>query len=332
MEDPKHLYPLVSVVIPTRERPGLVGRAVKSALRQTLDEIEVIVVIDGPDEETFEVLHHIQDSRLRVKMLPIRIGVGEARNAGVNESRGKWVALLDDDDEWFPHKLEVQLRAIKDSPHPCPILSCRFIARMKEGDLIWPRRYPEPNEPLSEYLFCQRGLFGGEGFIAMPSIFTTKHLLQRVPFGKGLGQHQDWDWLLRVSEWKGVRIQFVPDHEPLFICNMEENRPKMWHTTDWRYSLSWGEAHRGYLTTRAYISFILTRVSVHAARVKDWEAFWVLLLEACRHGKPSLIDIWGFLAVWLIPQKVRRKGAVLYRRLRGSTISLIQVAPGSKGE
>ena len=320
MEDPKHIYPLVSVVIPTRKRPGLVGRAVNSALRQTLDEIEVIVVIDGPCEETFQVLRRIEDSRLRVKSLDRQVGVGEARNAGVREARGKWVALLDDDDEWFPRKLEIQLQTAEQSSYLYPILSCRFIARMKEGDLIWPRRYPEPNEPLSEYLFCQRGLFGGEGFIAMPSIFTTKHLLERVPFGKGLGQHQDWDWLLRVNNHEDVRIQFVPDHEPLFICNMEENRPKMWHTTDWHYSLSWGDAHREWLTSRATISFILTRVSVHAARVKDWKAFVFLLREAYRHGKPGLYDTLGFLTVWFVPLKVRKTGAVLYEKIRRSKI------------
>lgn len=313
------LTPLVSVVIPTRNRPHLVGRAVHSALAQTLNAVEVIVILDGPDEETMDILYRIQDSRLRVKTLPVQAGVGEARNAGVREARGRWIALLDDDDEWFPHKLEVQLRAVQDSPYPYPILSCRFIARIEEGDLVWPRRYPDLNEPLSEYLFCQHGLLGGEGFIAMPSIFTTKDLFERVPFGKGLGQHQDWDWLLRVNEWEGVGIQFVPEQEPLFICHMEENRAKMWHTTDWRYSLSWGEAHQGYLTPKAYISFLLTRVSVHAARVRDWKAFWFLLREACRYGKPRLFDILGFFVVWLVPQKVRRGGAVLYRRRRGST-------------
>ncbi len=312
--------PLVSVVIPTRNRPHLIGRAVHSALAQTLKAIEVIVIMDGPDERTIEVLHRIQDSRLRVKILPVQAGVGEARNAGIKEARGKWVALLDDDDEWFSQKLKIQIRTAILSSYLHPIISCRFIARMEEGDLIWPRRHPKPDEPLCEYLFCQSGLFGGEGFIAMPSIFTTKDLFQRVPFGKGLGQHQDWDWLLRVNEWEGVGIQFVPEHEPLFVCHMEENRAKMWHTTDWRYSLSWGEARKGYLTTRAYISFVLTRVSVHAARVRDWKAFWFLLREACRYGKPRLFDILGFFIVWLVPQKVRREGAVLYHRLRGSTI------------
>ncbi len=97
--------PLVSVVIPTRNRPHLVGRAVRSALAQTLDAIEVIVVVDGPDEATLQALRQIDDARLRVKTLPRNLGPGEARNAGVGEAQSRWIAFLDDDDEWFPRNL-----------------------------------------------------------------------------------------------------------------------------------------------------------------------------------------------------------------------------------
>ncbi|MDI7259294.1 MAG: glycosyltransferase family 2 protein [Thermodesulfobacteriota bacterium] len=315
MEDPKHLYPLVSVVIPTRERPGLVGRAVKSALRQTLDEIEVIVVIDGPDEETFEVLHHIQDMRLLIIRSPIQIGAGEARNVGVKEARGKWIAFLDDDDEWLPQKLEIQLQAAKQSSYLHPIISCRFIARAEEGDLIWPRRYPKAKEPLSEYLFCQSGLFGGEGFIAIPSTLTTKELLKQVPFKKGLIAHHDWEWLLRVSTVEGVGLEFVPLMDPLVVCNMEKNRNRISSMTDWRYSLSWGETNRHLLTPRAYISFLMVQVSLHAVRMREWRAFWSIFLKACQHGRPSLIDFLAYLLIWFIPQHIRSRIVILYDKV-----------------
>ena len=59
-------YPLVSAVIPTRNRPGLVVRATVSALEQTFRGLEVIVVVDGPDEATRQALAEIPDPRLRV--------------------------------------------------------------------------------------------------------------------------------------------------------------------------------------------------------------------------------------------------------------------------
>jgi glycosyltransferase involved in cell wall biosynthesis len=316
--DMKRTEPLVSVIIPTRNRPNLVVRAVGSVLAQTLDAIEVIVIIDGPDETTLEMLRLIDDPRLRVQTLPVHLGAGGARNAGVAASRSQWIAFLDDDDEWFPKKLELQYEASQRSHHPYPIISCRLISRNESGDLIWPRRYPRPNEPLSEYLFCQSSLFGGEGLVPTPTILTLKELLQKVPFRGDLQAHEDWDWLLRASTLEGVRVEFLSDPAPLVIWHMEDNRRRISTTIGWRYSLSWVQTNRYLLTPRAYPSFIMTQVSLTAAQVKEWKAFWFLLWEAYRNGKPSVIDILAHTVIWLIPKKVRTRLVRLFDRMRGS--------------
>ena len=101
--------PLVSVVIPTRNRSGLVVRAVSSALAQTYGDIEVIVVVDGPDQGTAEALERVNDPRLKIVQLPESVGGSDARNAGVKAADGAWVAFLDDDDEWLPEKIQKQL-------------------------------------------------------------------------------------------------------------------------------------------------------------------------------------------------------------------------------
>src|SRR5688500_15160219 len=100
--------PRVSAIITTCARPHLVGRAVHSALGQTLGHIEVVVVVDGPDAATERVLGGIDDARLRVYVRPERGGQGVAINTGVAVALGEWTALLDDDDEWLPGKLERQ--------------------------------------------------------------------------------------------------------------------------------------------------------------------------------------------------------------------------------
>lgn len=296
------LEPLVSVVIPTHFRPALVKRAVQSALGQTINQIEVIVVIDGPDEATHIALAEINDLRLKIIELPTNQGCCAARNTGVAAAQAKWVAYLDDDDEWMPQKLHLQLEAIRHSSYALPIASCYLIARTPTGEHIWPRRIPTQSEPLSEYLFVRNTLFQGEGLIQTSTILTAKELLQKVPHR--LKKHDDWDWLLRATTLEGVGIEFVP--EPLSIWYLGEDRNTISSVADWQYSFNWIQAQRDLVTPRAYSSFILAEVSARAAKVRDWKAFWPLLWEALRQGSPQPNDLYLYLGMWLIPPDTRR--------------------------
>jgi glycosyltransferase involved in cell wall biosynthesis len=189
--------PQVSVVIPTRLRPALVLRAVRTALGQTLPDIEVIVVLDGPDPATRAALTGVDDDRLRVVGSPVPAGAPAARNLGVQHARAEWTALLDDDDEWLPAKLATQLALARRAPHPVPVVASRLLMRTPRADLVLPRRLPEPGEQLSEYLTVRRGLFHGEGFIQTSTIMAPTDLLRRVPFTDGLRRLQELDWCLR---------------------------------------------------------------------------------------------------------------------------------------
>jgi glycosyltransferase involved in cell wall biosynthesis len=219
----------VSVIIPTRDRPQLVQRAVANALKQTLKEIEVIVVIDGPDRETFLELTKLDAPHLKILQLPTSRGGAGARNAGVAKAKGRWIAFLDDDDEWLPEKLWLQLEAALCSPHRFTIVTSFITTRTPQGDFIYPRRLPRPSEPLSEYLLARNSLSFGEGLIQTSTIFTEKELLVQVPFQEGLSKHQDWDWLLRASKLEGVGIDFI--NQPLAIWYRWEKRPSTSSTT-----------------------------------------------------------------------------------------------------
>jgi len=299
------LTQLVSVIIPTVHRPQLVLRAIKGVLGQTMREIEAIVVVDGDDPATLRALGSIEDPRFRVKALSTGIGSAGARNVGVGEARGRWIAFLDDDDEWFPEKLAIQVQTAERCPYPHPIVSCRVIARSQEGDLVWPRRTPEMDEPASEYLFCQSGVRGGEGLILPSTVLTTKDLMLQVPFRQDLPRHNDVDWLLRATAVEGVRMVFVPDPKPLAVWHIETDRPRISNTADWRYSLGWIEANRRLVTPRAYASFLLIWASSTAARGTGWKAFWMLPWEAFANGKPRFIDFLAHFLIWSIPRKIR---------------------------
>lgn len=103
--------PLVSVVIPTYDRPEMVRRAVASVLAQDVP-VEVIVVDDG-SPEPYTAEGTVGSAPVRVFRQPQSLGVSAARNRGLAAARGRYVAFLDDDDIWLPGKLARQLAAME---------------------------------------------------------------------------------------------------------------------------------------------------------------------------------------------------------------------------
>jgi glycosyltransferase involved in cell wall biosynthesis len=104
--------PLVSVVIPTYNRSDLLVETLQSVFAQTFRDFEVIVVDDGSTDDTLERLSLFRE-RVRVISQP-NGGVGVARNRGIAEASGRYVALLDHDDLWMPEKLARQVRFLEE--------------------------------------------------------------------------------------------------------------------------------------------------------------------------------------------------------------------------
>lgn len=105
--------PLISVVIPTRNRWRLLRDTLGGVLRQEEVSFEVVIVDDGSEDGTYEHLAQIRDPRIRVRRNEQGTGVARARNAGIELARGEWLAFLDDDDLWSPRKLRIQLDALR---------------------------------------------------------------------------------------------------------------------------------------------------------------------------------------------------------------------------
>lgn len=299
--------PIVSVVIPTHRRTRLLlERSLPSALGQTLGDLEVVVVIDGPDPETLEALEALADPRLRVLALPERVGGSGARNAGVRHARGEWVALLDDDDEWLPHKLERQLEAARRSPHPLPVLACAWTVRRPEFDTPSPARLPDPGERVGDYLMARKTLSTPECGLVSTLLLTRRELLLRVPFTPGLPKHQDWDWMLRVDGLEEVGFEVLP--ETCAVTYYGEGRAQLSNSLDWRWSLGWAREHRraGRLSDRAYVGFVVTRLAVQAAREGATPARWLLLREVLT-ARPRAFELLRYVAIWALPLQLRER-------------------------
>jgi glycosyltransferase involved in cell wall biosynthesis len=302
------MLPLVSAVVPTRNRPDLVCRGVRSALNQTYPHLEVVVVVDGPDPATVAALEELREPRVRIIALSENVGGSEARNIGAREARGEWIALLDDDDEWMPEKTSLQMELLRNSQYRFPIGACRMIGRRKDGDSIIPSRTPRMGEPLSEYLICRKTPVWGEGVIQTSMLVVRKALLEQVPFAAGLPRHQDWDWLLRVFEREGVGCEWV--WQPLVIFHMNSAAVRVSKGGGWLSSLDWAAANP-LLTKRAFTYFVAVIIAPKMRLRRDLGRLMRLLSELRKHGAVDMRAIMFALAHVLLPKRLLRKTANL---------------------
>jgi hypothetical protein len=311
---------LVSVVIPTLNRPKLLLRAINSVLSQSHREIEVIVVVDRPDHDTASAVQSVNDPRLRLIVNPYSSTAAGARNAGVDHATGEWIAFLDDDDEWLPNKLERQIAFASDRAPA--LVSCLSRIVTPTATYIWPQVVYDNSTPLDEYLFDRRSLFGGTGFIQTSSYLLPRQLFDRVRFDVE-SPHDDWGFVLCLSKQVGARIEIVP--EVLVVLYFEEQRPSLTNrTSSWSSSLRWLDSIKPIITRRAYSGFCLSVVGSCAAQERAYAAFPKLLYRAFRNGSPGLWQVLLFLVYWLTPRAFRGQ----FRRLsRGRRRSATLTAP-----
>ena len=293
--------PLVSVVIPTRNRPDLVMRALRSVLGQTYGSLDVVVVIDGPDPDTLGALAGCPDERLRVLQLPTSAGAGAARNHAASRARGEWIAFLDDDDEWLPDKISRQLEAAAGRD---VLVSCRSLVRTPAGEELWPRSLYSSPMPVDDYLFDRRTPFRGEAHVGTSTFLMPTSLFARTRFSADR-QNEDTTLLLRVTKQQGCAVVMVP--EPLVVLYKEEARESLGSRFDWREMLGWIDGMGGLVTKRAYSGFCLIYLGSQAARRGDLRAFPVLLGRAFTRGAPRAMHILPFLAFWLLPHGLRQR-------------------------
>jgi len=108
--------PKVSVIIPTHDRAEFLRSAIISVLNQTFPDFEIIIIDDASKDHTREVIANCNDTRIKVIHHQVSKGAAGARNTAVMNSNGKYIAFLDDDDEWLPEKLKIQTCLLDNSP------------------------------------------------------------------------------------------------------------------------------------------------------------------------------------------------------------------------
>lgn len=198
--------PLVSVIIPTRNRPEFLQRAVDSALAQSYPHFELIIIDDG---STPAAQLNVSDSRIRWRRHEQGHGAAASRNAGMRMANGELFAFLDDDDEYFPHKLSV----LVDYLHTHPSVELVF-ARVE---------YRYGNGQTECHANGYQSWF--ENFLHLNTIHTNSSLFRRTVFNKvqfdeRIRKYDDMQFYLAASLC--CEIAYIPD--VVATWNMD-NRP-----------------------------------------------------------------------------------------------------------
>lgn len=193
--------PAVSVVIPTYERAAVLPRAVESVLGQSYGAWELLVVDDGSTDDTGILMEQYRDPRVRYLRQPVNRGVSAARNRGLREARGDWVALLDSDDEWMPEKLERQVRHLEGAGPEVGLVYCG-VEDVDDRGVLQVHR-PAHRGRLHRELLLENVLHGGGS-----SVLLRREAVERVgSFDETLPAIEDWDYWLRVARL--YRIDFI---------------------------------------------------------------------------------------------------------------------------
>lgn len=211
--------PLVSVVIPTHNRAGLVKEALDSVYAQeevgALFDLEVIVIDDASSDETPQVIARYP------KALYIRHdqnrGASAARNAGIRAAKGKYVAFLDDDDLFLPHKLKAQVPVLESRPDIGVLYGQISISGEASND-AWPKYAPSGN-------VFQELLMLTEDFMSPNALLVRREAFQRAGyFDESLPTMEHYDMYVRLAFY--VHFLFIPG----VVAHGRFSKSGKWHT------------------------------------------------------------------------------------------------------
>ncbi|MBN1870654.1 MAG: glycosyltransferase [Candidatus Omnitrophica bacterium] len=211
----------ISVIMPTYNYAQYLSRAIDSVLAQTYKDFEIIVIDDGSTDHTKEVLRPYMDKIRYVYQQ--NQGIAAARNRGIKEAQGKWIAFLDSDDSWVPEKLAIQADIMVKDPSVGLIYGKVTLFR-EDGTRVevYPTREPGRNaQELAERL----------GYLPTSTIMASKDLVLQVGlFDEDLPTSEDLDLWVRIARVAKIHEVDSPILARHYIhgSNITSNEMKMY--------------------------------------------------------------------------------------------------------
>lgn len=305
--------PLFSVVIPLYNRATTVCDTIRTVLNQSFGDFEIIVVDDGSTDDPQQAIAALGDPRIRL-VRQENGGGGSARNRGIDEARGRYIAFLDSDDLFLPHKLEAVARRLEEAPD-CVWYSYINVDRGVGRYWVRPNRAIRPGEDVGEYLFVHNQ------FIQTSAIVLPRALAAQVRFDATLRKGQDLDFCLRLQRAGAV---FRMIEEPLIVWVDASEAGRTSRVPGYAAPLTWLDRCGHLLSTRAMLGYRATVLAYYMAGDKPFTVARDLAAGLFRAGVPPRVIFRQALRAYL------PRG--LYRRLVDTTVRAMgQAGPRRKG-
>lgn len=262
----------ISIVVPFYERSKNFSNIYNTIINQTFDNWELLIIDDGSSD--YEMLQHfvsqIGDSRVKLILLSKNVGGAAARNRGIIEATGDYIAFLDSDDLWCSKKLEAQIEYIENSD--ADVLFSNIDIVSKNGELLERKDVIyKNNEDVSEYIFFKDGL------IQTSSLFMKIECAQNIMFNPLLKRHQDYDFVLRLYH-HGYKFHKISESLVYWIQDGGTvfSRGASYHNT-----VDWLRTYKKYMTRHASIKF--------ASKIMFWMA---------RHNSKKFCYIFDIISIF----------------------------------
>ena len=203
--------PLVSVIIPTKDRPEMLAQAVQSVLNQTFPDIEIIVINDGG----IDVQNVLDPLNLKRNIIYLKheqnLDRSAARNTGIQAASGKYIAYLDDDDTYYPNHVETLVNFLQNSEHKVAYTDAVMAEQQKQDG-----KYVTINRTVPYSLDFDNDKILVNNFIPILCLMHEKSCLDEAgAFDVNLGTHEDWDLLIRLS--RKFRIAHIKETTCEFV-------------------------------------------------------------------------------------------------------------------
>lgn len=256
----KHKDP-VSVVITTYERSPayeldnfLLKRAVMSVIDQTHPVSEIVIVIDGESKYVPKIVSQFQ-KRMSIRAIYThhKVGGSEARNIGICAVRNEIVALLDDDDEWLPSKIDTQLQLFNRVHNKKNVVIFSPMYLGEDTGMISQRQRYVSGTNIIDYVLGQMGS------VQTSTLLFDKNVFLSHPFTKDLPKYQDWDWVFQLYLYHSVL--FYQNRDPLTFYHVDAKKTiSVGRRYTPIFSLQWIEQYKNHATLDAYHQFLWSNV------------------------------------------------------------------------